>query len=287
MMTQEEIRKHLEVLKIQDAIANVSLKDVNSAFRKLASEMHPDKAGDASTAAFQELLNSCHILRKYLKEKPQEEEQVWENDDDFKFFEDNFEKFNFPFENKGSFTVVIEDYLADTWQECMENILGEPKVIINAWGTECDRIWKVKHGNSDITLHIYNKPKNKKGSKLMIQGCRQSLICSYVFDELPKMYKMVCNNKPVQMEESARGKKTSFVKCDQCKYKSSMIQMKMHIKSIHSSSRAKVTKRLSNFTPIVKPAKKSKHGKPNKMNLLLNAEGIADESILLLDVDCR
>ena len=140
MMTQEEIRKHLEVLKIQDAIANVSLKDVNSAFRKLASEMHPDKAGDASTAAFQELLNSCHILRKYLKEKTQEEEQVLENDDDFKFFEDNFEKFNFPF--------VIEDYLADTWQECMENILGVPKVIINAWGSECDRIWKVKHGNS-------------------------------------------------------------------------------------------------------------------------------------------
>ena len=39
--------------------------------------------------------------------------------DDEKFFEDNFEKFNFPFENKGSFTFVIKDYLANTWQECM------------------------------------------------------------------------------------------------------------------------------------------------------------------------
>ena len=106
----------------------------------------------------------------------------------------------------------------------------------------------------------------------MIQGCRQSLICSYVFDELPKIYKMVCNNKPVKMEEIARGKKTSFVKCDQCKYKSSMIQMKMHIKSIHKTSRSKVNKRLSNFTPIVKPSKKSKHGIPSKLNLLLNAD---------------
>ena len=81
-----------------------------------------------------------------------------DNDEDLKFFEDNYEKFNFPFENKGSFTVLIEDYLADTWQRCIENILGEPKVVINAWGTECDRIWKVTHENCEITLHIYNKP---------------------------------------------------------------------------------------------------------------------------------
>ena len=38
--------------------------------------------------------------------------------DNEKIFEDNFE-LNFPFENKGSFTFVIKDYLANTWQECM------------------------------------------------------------------------------------------------------------------------------------------------------------------------
>ena len=66
---------------------------------------------------------------------------------------DNFEKFNFPFENKCSFTVSIEDSLADTWQNCIETIHGhgEPKIVLNGWGTECDRIWKVQHGD-DIKI---------------------------------------------------------------------------------------------------------------------------------------
>ena len=59
--------------------------------------------------------------------------------------------------------------------------------------------------------------------------------------------------------------------------------MKMHIKSIHNSSRPKVTKRLPNFTPISKPAKKAKNVSPITSNTFLNAEGIADESILMLD----
>ena len=49
---------------------------------------------------------------------------VHENDnDDERLFKDNFEKFNFPYANKGSFTIGIEDSLADTWQNCMESLL--------------------------------------------------------------------------------------------------------------------------------------------------------------------
>ena len=59
-----------------------------------------------------------------------------DNDEDLKFFEDNFEKLNFPFENKRSFTVLIDDYLADTWQRCIENILDEPKVVIKKRGEQ-------------------------------------------------------------------------------------------------------------------------------------------------------
>ena len=93
-----------------------------------------------------------------------------------RFFRENFEKFNFPFANKGSFTVSIEDDQADTWQECMENELGEPKVNINQHGTECDRLWKVVFKAVEITIHLYNNPKNKKGSKLMLQAGKQSVI---------------------------------------------------------------------------------------------------------------
>ena len=85
----------------------------------------------------------------------------------------------------------IEDVLADTWQECLTKHLGEPKVTVNSYGTECDRVWKVKYGAIEITIHMYNKPKNKKGSKLMLQGSMQSLICSYVFDELPRWFVII------------------------------------------------------------------------------------------------
>ena len=101
MMTTDEIRKHLGVLNIQKDISEVNINDVNSAFRKLAAVIHPDKAGDESTAAFQELLNSCNLLRVFLKKKC--ESDSFENqecyDEDEKFFDDIFEKFNFPFEN--------------------------------------------------------------------------------------------------------------------------------------------------------------------------------------------
>ena len=57
------------------------------------------------------------------------------------------------------------------------------------------------------------------------------MICSYVFDELPKIYKLVTENKPLKIETSCKTKKSSLVNCDQCKFKSSII----HIKTNHDS----------------------------------------------------
>ena len=54
------------------------------------------------------------------------------------------------------------------------------------------------------------------------------------------------------------------------------------MKAIHGTNRPKrVTKRMPNFSPVVKPAKKSKHEKQQKLNIMLNSEGISDESFLL------
>ena len=77
-------------------------------------------------------------------------------------------------------------------------------MVINDQGTECDRHWKVNYAEIVLTLHIYNNPKNKKGSKLMLQGSLQSALCSYVFEELPKVYKLVCLNKPKEMESNIK-----------------------------------------------------------------------------------
>ena len=75
---------------------------------------------------------------------------------------------------------------------------------INSYGTECDRIRKFHYSDILVTMHLYNKPKNKKGSKIMIQGSKQTVLCSFVFDELPVIYKIVCEkaNLTLQVKSS-------------------------------------------------------------------------------------
>ena len=294
VMTNEELRRNLAILKIQgDAdIESVTPGDVRAAFQKLALVLHPDKAGPESKAAFQTLRKAYEQVREHFKEKVANGNgSVILTDDDQKFFDENFENFNFPFENKGSFTVKIEDSLADVWQDCISQLLGAPKVKINPQGTECDRWWKVEYGQErkiDITIHIYIRPKNKKGSKLMIQGSIQSLICSYVFKELPKIYRVVCESKPKQLEEEIRKQKTPgkqmMVKCDQCRFKSSMIQMKMHLKNVHAKKATRASKRLPVFTPVSKPSKRCKP-EVTPIRQDINRKCDMDDSILLMSDD--
>ena len=264
MFTKAELKRFLGVLKIYNDITKVSVKDVNKAFRKLAKVTHPDKVGDEKTSVFQALLYAYDNLKDYFKEKQGiSDEDIFETDEEEDFFRKNFEKFNFPFANQGSFTVNIEDHLADTWQKCMEDILGEPMVYRNPNRTECDRSWKVYYGKDEkiqITIHIYNNPKNKKGSKIMLQGSCQSLLCSYVFEELPRIYKKVCEYKPLVIEESNKSKKVTkarqVVKCDNCKFKASLIQMKMHMKTVHGPKPTRSSKRHPDFTPHTISTKK-------------------------------
>ena len=254
------MNQFLLTLYITKDITDVTVKEVNAAFRKLAKVTHPDKSGDDNTAKFQVILEAYKKLNAYFKEtESRDDKDVVDIEE--KFFRENFELFNFPHANKGSFTVGIEDTLADTWQECMASNLGEPSIIMNEHGTECDRLWKVNYKMTELTIHLYNNPKNKKGSKIMIQAGRQSVICSYVFEELPRIYDEVCQKKPKTIKKISRVKTNSkpFVKCDLCKFKSSLLQMKMHIKSVHGSMRTAASKRLQDFTPL--PAKKVRKAK--------------------------
>ena len=133
----------------------------------------------------------------------------------------------FPFENMGSFTVHVEDCLADAWQLCLESVYGAPRIVINN-GKEGDRFWKIMFGQDDqhveITLHFYNhnKPRDKKQSKILIQGGVQFLLCEYVFCDLPKIYKMVATQSVPsvsQLRQSKRKRMTTPVKKRNIKYK--------------------------------------------------------------------
>ena len=278
----QDIVQLLREIGIEKDKDEVTIRDVNAAFRKQVKKIHSDKAGGEKTAICQELVALYKKLKEIFKEKddPKDKEISDDDDSEEKFFRDNFEMFNFPNENKGSFTVGIEDDLADIWQHCLQDLLGKPKVNINDKGTECDRSWKFPYKSVELTLHIYNNPKNKKGSKIMIQGKGQSLLFSYVFEELPKIYKDVCERKPKRLEHNKKKERTG-VKCEQCKYTSSLIQMKMHMKRVHAPSKKRILKRLPNFTPRVEEPKKLRH---DGMNIMMNAEGVMeDDSILLLD----
>ena len=119
-LSDVELLKHLSVLKIQDDISQVTKRDVNIEFQKLAKILHPDKSQDSSTtAAFQELRSSFDKLTEHFREKGNVRNDCTPYTDEEMFFADNFHQFNFPYENSGSFTVVIQDFLADTWQACL------------------------------------------------------------------------------------------------------------------------------------------------------------------------
>ena len=211
----EELKKDCETLQIDDdKLESLSVQEVKTQYHKMSKVVHPDKADPTNpkqvedfTAAFQELGNCYQRVLKYIVEKLQskKEDTIEPMGDEEIFARDNFGKFNFPFENQGSFTVNVEDNLAEVWQECLEHFYGEPRISRNANGTECDRMWKTifkqEEKKTEITVHFYNhnKPKDKKQSKILVQGAIQSLICEFVFCELPKIYKLVSSRKVLSL----------------------------------------------------------------------------------------
>ena len=122
---------------------------------------------------------------------------------------------------------------------------------INDRGTVCDTFWKFSYEDegrkADLTLHIYKKPKTKgKQSKILIQGGFQLLTCLYVFNEMPKIYKKLREVKSREIQNVTPQPKNisrNTVKCDQCKFKATLIQMKMHLKNVHGPKLRRASKR--------------------------------------------
>ena len=146
---------------------------------------------------------------------------------------------------KKKITIKIENNLATVWNECLVLVLGLSEIKTTRTGTESDRFWKVNYQHEsmiELTVHLYMNPKNKKGSKILVQGGVQTAICSYVFNELPVIYAKVCeaSSKASAIEDKSHYKVTkSLVKCDECNYKSSIVQMRFHLKNAHTKKSSK------------------------------------------------
>ena len=101
-------------------VESLTVIEAKLAYHKKARLTHPDKVGPKCTTQFQELGNAYQRILKYIIENLQSKMKDTTpvvNDEDI-FVRDNFGKFNFPFENQGSFTVNVEDSLAEVWQDC-------------------------------------------------------------------------------------------------------------------------------------------------------------------------
>ena len=143
----EELRKDCEILKIDlENLCELTMRDIVLAYRKESLRVHPDKVAkdpksqETATAAFQALYNSYERILNFvfhnndkdtlnencnLYAGQNEQEQQDEN-----FMKDNFEHFNFPFENDGSFTVKIQHYQAEYWQLSLESEYGKPSILM-------------------------------------------------------------------------------------------------------------------------------------------------------------
>ena len=166
-------------------------------------------------------------------------------------------------------------------------MLGNPTIKKNLKGTETDRYWKVdNYMNTEITVHLYIRPKNKKGSKSLVQGAKQLIICSYVFNILPEIYNKVFESKRKALECPEKSGSKTMVKCDDCNFKSTIIQMKLHIKNIHNRKALKTSKRASILTPLPNPEKRSKiEIAPVSDFALINSESPLHESALLCSLE--
>ena len=120
----EDVQNALDVLGLSiDEMDSLTAEEVKCAYHKAAKKTHPDKADPTNleevaryTAAFQEVGNSYQRILIFIVQRfsanHDERNKEYSCDGDI-FMRENFDKFNFPAENKGSFTVRVEDKLAE------------------------------------------------------------------------------------------------------------------------------------------------------------------------------
>ena len=187
MRDKDSLNQHLDILGISDIeVEALTVHNVKVAFSKLALIRHPDKAG-GSTAAFQQLLHSYNTVLKHLAENLREEGL----DKDEQFLKDLFMNFNFPKENDMSFTIYIENKLADHWDYTLANMYNDPIIHPTNYGRQWKTGYSFEESSAKISLTLWKNPKTNKQSKILIQGGKQSLNTIFVFNVLPKLYQEV------------------------------------------------------------------------------------------------
>lgn len=134
-MMDNKVKEALEVLGFsKEDCAKINVKEVVKSFFKLAKELHPDKHSNDKdkeefTLKFQAVNSAYQVILEYLQ-NPENDDTDFNNskndesDDVTKFTRDNFKNFNFPKENIGSFTIIVQNEMANNWEEVLEKVYG-------------------------------------------------------------------------------------------------------------------------------------------------------------------
>ena len=148
-MISETVKKDFLLFGfVEQTIHSIKVRDVIIAYRKLAMKVHPDRAGQEYTAEFQELGNAYQRCLQYLIDVMNDDTNIPKDDDssdddEVKFTKDNFRNFNLPKENDGSFTVFVQNDLANQWEEELENKYCEPVLECSSKGKALVRIGRL------------------------------------------------------------------------------------------------------------------------------------------------
>ena len=218
----EDILEALQFFEFEDVPRTI--KDLNSAFRKLSLRYHPDKnSGSAeSTEKYQYLQIMYKRLGDFVLSNDENGSIGEEEDERFNrdIFRDLFNNSNKDKQNTYCHVVVIEKDLALHWKAVLDKRLGVPKTQAHK------HIYKHQYTVNEESL-VSTRPAtvtlydNAREPKIHIQSGSQVHNGYYALHELPMMYQQVRKLSPAHSAglssnvtaESSRGrgrpKKTS------------------------------------------------------------------------------
>ena len=201
----------------------------------------------------------------------------------------HFKDFNFENINKQSISISILTIYASAWEAILENNYGKPidkSDKGNGKKYTIDSYLRSNQPSGTLYVTIWNKPKQPRST--ILENCNMKMNIDFLNEKIPELFEEVLRiktiddgNDVIEIVEKQSTKKLEtksgprnptgkpIVKCEECSFKSSLLQMKMHMRRTHGPKPKKSTKRLSNFTPVVKAAKRAK-------STIVNNDGIVD-----------
>ena len=238
----DQFKDDLKILEIDEAKSEiVTIREVIKAYRKKAFRVHSDTSGYESTSDFQVLSNAYERAIKYLVEKHKAKKgddtgvaESSDNDEE-RFTRENFDRFNFPKRNSDCFTVMIENNMADTWQECFEQLYGKPNVNkIKSSGTEAHS----KSGRLCYSPSVKQLGRTKTMRRVKEKVLSYTEVDERLLDEDTSISEIEEIEEITVVEKSETTSSTvreplSF-RCLECDYRAmDKFQMEVHVKDLH------------------------------------------------------